>query len=113
MRRFEEAAMRKLTLGLGAITLAATPVTLPTIAHSQSASDLPGLCREIVESGGGGYKSVGDCVSEIRGLPVDRCRFIKLYLGFPALVPDENGEPVLVENEGDCISHFRQHGGAR
>jgi hypothetical protein len=105
--------MRKLLLGAGAVALAALPVAMPTISNAQSASDLPDLCHEIVDNGGGGYKTVGDCVSEIRGLPVDRCQFIKLYLGYPALVPDENGEAVLVVNQGDCISHFRKHGGAR
>jgi hypothetical protein len=105
--------MRKLLSGVGVISLVALPVALPPIAKAQSASGLPGLCHDIVENSGGGYKSVGDCVSEIQGLPVDRCQFIKLYLGYPALVPDKNGNAVLVVNQGDCISHFRKHGGAR
>jgi hypothetical protein len=88
-------------------------VAFPTFANAQSARELPALCRDIVENGGGGYKAVGDCVSEIRGLPVERCQFIKRYLGYPALVPDEAGEAVLVVNQGDCVSHFRKHGGAR
>ena len=105
--------MRKLVLGVAAVSFAVLPVTMPSLANAQSASDLPDLCRDIVENGGGGYKAVGDCVSEIRGLPVERCQFIKQYLGYPALVPDENGDAVLVVNQGDCISHFRKHGGAR
>lgn len=105
--------MRKMALGVATISLASLPAGLPSIANAQTASDLPDLCREIVDSGGGGYKSVGDCLSDIRGLPVDRCQFIKLYLDYPVLVPDENGEPVLVVNQGDCISFFRQNGGAR
>jgi hypothetical protein len=105
--------MRKLVPGVVALSLAILPVNMPSIANAQSASDLPALCQYIVESGGGGYKAVGDCVNEIRGLPVDRCQFIKLYLGYPALVPDENGDAVLVVKQGDCISHFRKHGGER
>ena len=105
--------MRNFILGVGALSLAAIPVSLPPPANAQSASDLPGLCHEIVDNGGGGYKSVGQCMSEIRGLPVDRCQFIKLYLGYPALVEGDDGEPVLVVNQGKCISHFRKHGGAR
>jgi hypothetical protein len=105
--------MRRLLLGTAAISLAAIPVSLPTIAIAQSASDLPDLCQDFVENEGSAFETVGDCVSQVRGLPVDRCQNIKLYLGFPALVPDENGEGVLVLNQGDCISHFRKHGGAR
>lgn len=105
--------MSKLTLAVGAVSLAVLPVALPSPANAQRASDLPGLCHDIVENDGGGYKAVGDCVSEIRGLPVDRCQFLKLYVGYPALVPDENGAAVLVVNQGDCIAHFRKHGGAR
>ena len=103
----------RLLLLLSAVAFAVSHIAVPSKAKAQSASDLPDLCQDIVENGGGGYKSVGDCVSEIRGLPVDRCQFIKLYLGYPALVPDENGEPVLVENQGDCVSFFRKNGGAR
>jgi len=105
--------MKKLLAGIGTFSLVAFSASLPTAANAQSASDLPALCQDIVDNGGAGYRSAGDCVSEIRGLPVGRCEFIKLYLGFPALVPDEEGEAVLVRNQGDCISHFRTHGGAR
>ena len=105
--------MTKLLAGVGAVSLVALPASLPTATNAQSARELPDLCQDIVDNGGGGYRSAGDCVSEIRGLPVERCNFIKLYLGFPALVPDESGNAVLVRNQGDCIAHFRKHGGAR
>ena len=104
--------MKKLLLSVGLVSLAVSPVAVPRAANAQSAKDVAELCQ-MLAGNGGAYDTVGECVGEIRGLPVDRCQFFKLYLGFPQMVEGDDGEPVLVANQGECISHFRKHGGAR
>ena len=99
--------MRKLILLVGVMSLAATPVAIPTVASAQSASDQVDACEALVDEGA--YESLGECVSEARTSPLGFCKFLKDFDIYPIFLYDESiNDFVEIANQGDCVSTIRK-----
>jgi hypothetical protein len=102
----KEDRMRKLVFGLSAISLAAIPVSLPTVAKAQSAQNATEFCGRLVDEGR--YESLGECMRVYRTDPASSCRFLRTNGYFPAYIDDwRTGEPRLVDEQGQCVAMFR------
>jgi hypothetical protein len=98
--------MRKMLLPIGAVSLAFTPVSFPTIAQAQSASGEVETCQALVDSDA--YDSLGQCVSEMRTSPLGFCKFLKDLDIYPVFFFDESiNDFVEIGSQGQCVSFIR------
>lgn len=56
--------MKKFLLAVAPVSLALTPVALPTVASAETGRDIVEFCKAVNDTFPGFYESTGDCVSE-------------------------------------------------
>ena len=102
--------MKTFRLAMGALTLAASPLTVPTAALAQDSNagaseEISSFCMPATESGG--FASVGECAKFVLTDGLRFCQFLKDIDVYPLILVTETGEQE-VENQGQCNSFFRR-----